>query len=414
MFKLDAYKIYLVLQGASSLIFAVIFTVNMLYQVTMAELSPLQLVLVGTVLELSIFLFEVPTGVIADVYSRRLSIIIGYFIIGAGFILEGSIPIFLSIALGQALWGLGYTFTSGATEAWLSDEIGEDAAGRAFLRGSQAGTIGGLIGIGISVILGSIRVNIPIVAGGVLFALLGIFLILMMPEAGFKPTPRQQRDTWGSMVNTFRGGLGMVRLRPALLTILAIGLFYGLYSEGYDRLWTKHILDSFTLPTMGALEPVFWFGIINAVGMLLSIGGTEIARRRVDTASYLNVARSLLAITTVLVISLIGFAQTEYFVLALALIWVIWVARNVIGPLYTAWVNQGLDSQVRATVLSMSGQVDAIGQILGGPIMGLIGSQISVQAAITASGLILSPVLALYGRAIRRANPELSSEGAAD
>ena len=80
MFKFDAYKVYLALQGASSLIFAVIFTVNILYQVTMAELSPLQLVLVGTVLELSIFLFEVPTGVIADVYSRRLSIIIGYFI----------------------------------------------------------------------------------------------------------------------------------------------------------------------------------------------------------------------------------------------------------------------------------------------------------------------------------------------
>jgi DHA3 family tetracycline resistance protein-like MFS transporter len=405
LFKLDAYKVYLVLGGASSLIFAVVFTVNMLYQVTMAELTPLQLVLVGTVLELSVFLFEVPTGVVADVYSRRLSIIIGYFIIGAGFVLEGSIPSFLTIALGQALWGLGYTFTSGATEAWISDEIGEEAAGRAFLRGGQAGNIGGLIGIGVSVVLGSIQVNIPIVAGGVLFTLLGVLLILVMPEDGFKPTPRDQRDTWESMSETFRGGVRMVRLRPALLIILGIGLFYGLYSEGYDRLWTKHLLETFTLPLLGDLEPVVWFGIINAMGMLLSLGGTEIARRKVDTASYLNVARSLLVITSVLVVSLIGFAQTEYFVLALSLIWIIRIARSVIGPLYTAWLNQGLDSQVRATVLSMSGQVDAIGQILGGPIIGLIGSNVSVRAALTASGLILSPVLALYGRAIQRGEP---------
>jgi DHA3 family tetracycline resistance protein-like MFS transporter len=412
LFKLDAYKVYLTLEGASSLIFAIIFTVNMFYQVTIAELTPLQLVLVGTVLELSIFLFEVPTGVIADVYSRRLSIIIGYIIIGAGFILEGSIPTFLAIALGQALWGLGYTFTSGATEAWLSDEVGEQAAGRAFLRGSQAGTLGGLIGIGASVVLGSIRVNVPIVVGGVLFALLGLILILVMPEEGFKPTPREQRDTAGSMVHTLRGSVRMIRLRPALLTILAIGLFYGLYSEGYDRLWTRHLLDSFTLPELGSLEPVVWFGIINAVGMLLSIGGIEIARRIVDTTSYLGVARALLAITTVLIISLIGFARTEYFVLSLSLIWVIRVTRNIIGPLYTAWVNQGLDSQVRATVLSMSGQVDAIGQILGGPIMGLIGSNISVKAAITASGLILSPVLAFYGWATRRGEPEF--EGAVE
>jgi DHA3 family tetracycline resistance protein-like MFS transporter len=190
-----------------------------------------------------------------------------------------------------------------------------------------------------------------------------------------------------------------------LLIILGIGLFYGLYSEGYDRLWTKHLLETFTLPLLGDLEPVVWFGIINAMGMLLSLGGTEIARRKVDTASYLNVARSLLVITSVLVVSLIGFAQTEYFVLALSLIWIIRIARSVIGPLYTAWLNQGLDSQVRATVLSMSGQVDAIGQILGGPIIGLIGSNVSVRAALTASGLILSPVLALYGRAIQRGEP---------
>ena len=104
MLKLDAYRVYLILEGAAALIYSVIFTVSMVYQVSVARLNPLQLVLVGTVLEATVFLFEVPTGVVADVYSRRLSVILGYFIIGLGFILEGSLPFFWAIASGQALW----------------------------------------------------------------------------------------------------------------------------------------------------------------------------------------------------------------------------------------------------------------------------------------------------------------------
>ena len=82
------------------------------------------------------------------------------------------------------------------------------------------------------------------------------------------------------------------------------------------------------------------------------------------------------------------------------MVWLINIAREIIGPVYTAWVNQRLDSKVRATVLSMSGQVDAIGQILGGPGVGMIGKLVSVRAALLASGIILSPALALYQRAL--------------
>lgn len=402
MLKLDAYKVYLTLEGVAALIFSVIFTVNMVYQVSVAQLTPLQLVLVGTMLETTIFLFEVPTGVVADVYSRRLSVIIGYLITGLGFILEGSFPVFWTIMFGQVLWGLGYTFTSGATQAWISDEIGEEAASNAFIRGSQAGTVGALVGIVLSVLLGSIRVNIPIIVGGIMFLCLGGYLILVMPERGFKPTPSEERTSWGNMVATFRGGLHMINRRPILYTILFIGLFYGLYSEGYDRLWTKHLLDNFSLPVLYGLKPVAWFGIINAVGMLLSLGSTELVRRRIDTNSKGNITRLLMLVTGVLATSLVGLAWAMNFGLALILIWLIDMARSVIYPVYTGWVNQRIDSQVRATLLSMTSQVDAIGQITGGPFLGLIGNSVSVRAAITASGLILSPVLGLFARAARQ------------
>ena len=85
MKKLPAYRVYLITEFTVAIFFAMIFVASGVYQVTTVGLDPLQLVLVGTTLELSAFLGEVPTGVVADAYSRRLSIIIGYVLIGAGF-----------------------------------------------------------------------------------------------------------------------------------------------------------------------------------------------------------------------------------------------------------------------------------------------------------------------------------------
>ena len=104
-------------------------------------------------------------------------------------------------------------------------------------------------------------------------------------------------------------------------------------------------------------------------------------------------------------------------VLAVGMIWLIDVFRSLNSPLYTTWVNQRLDPQVRATVLSMSSQVDAIGQITSGPVLGVIGSKISVRAAITASGLLLAPILGLLLRALRLPTepaPEMTESPAAE
>jgi MFS transporter, DHA3 family, tetracycline resistance protein len=398
--KLDAYKTYLFLSGASALFFTLVFTVNMVYQVQTVGLTPLQLVLVGTTLEVVIFLFEVPTGIVADVYSRRLSIIIGLFLIGLGFIVEGSVPRFEAILLAQVLWGLGITFTSGATEAWITDEIGEDRAGQAFLRGSQVGQIVGLAGTVIAVVLGSLLLTLPIVLGGMLFLVLAVFLMLFMPETGFQPTPREERTSWQQMGHTLRSGVGLVRVRPILLTILGIGLFYGLYSEGLDRLGTPHLLQNFVLPTIGNFQPVVWIGMIDLVLGLLGIVATQLVIKRLDTTNHLAVARASFLFSALLVASLLGFALAGSFVVAVVASLAIGILRTLIGPIQATWINQHVDSNVRATVISMSGQVDAFGQIAGGPIVGVIGN-ISIRAALVASGLILSPVLFLYARATR-------------
>lgn len=401
MQRLDPIRVFLILRGGSAFLHTLIFTVNMVYQAETVGLSPLQLVLVGTTLEMSAFLFETPTGILADVYSRRLSVIIGVALMGIGFMIEGSFPFFAAVLLNQVLWGLGYTFTSGATEAWLADEIGEEAAGSIFLRGSQVGQVAGLIAIPLSVALASIAIQLPIVLGGLLFVGLAIFLWLTMSETSFAPTPPEERNSWGQMLETARQGVQMVHTRPLLRVILAISLVVGLYSEGYDRLWTPHLLENFTFPVLFGLQPIVWFGIIRAGSHLFSIGATEIVRRQRITDASRRLLTLMTTLNGTMLLALLLLAWAGNFWVALLALWIFSTARNILGPLDSAWIVRHTSGQARATAISFSSQLNAIGQVVGGPAVGWIGTVVSLPAALTASALLMSPILPLLARGRR-------------
>lgn len=400
MVKLSAYKLYLLLVGCQSLAFGTIFTVNLVYHATTVGMNPLQLTLVGTALELAILLGELPTGLLADLYSRRLSVIIGFFLMGVGFLAEGSFPSFTMILAATVLWGVGVTFTSGALEAWVADEVGEAQAAQAFVRGAQLNQLGALAGAALSVTLASFFITLPILTGGVMLILLAGWLLLVMPETGFKPASRDHQNVWQSMGKTLAQGTALVRWRPILLTIVGIGFCYGLFSEGFDRLWTAHLLTNFTLPSLGQLQPVVWFGIITTVAKALSFGLIEVVQRRVDTRQPRALVTALLAINSVQVLALILFGLTNAFGIALLAYWTVVTVGAINRPLYLTWVNQQAEPQVRATLFSFMGQTDAVGQLIGGPITGTMGTLFSLRSALVTAGLLLSPVLWLESRAL--------------
>jgi MFS transporter, DHA3 family, tetracycline resistance protein len=111
---------------------------------------------------------------------------------------------------------------------------------------------------------------------------------------------------------------------------------------------------------------------------------------------------------------MLGFALSPYLVLALSLYLVVSAARSIHIPLQTAWINQKLDSKVRATVHSMFGQVDAIGQMLGGPIVAVIAAVGSAVASLVTSSLLLSPALFFIRRANSQSGKEADGEVKAD
>lgn len=405
--RMDAATVYLLVSGVDAFRQRLTYTLLAVYYVTVVGMDPLQLVLVGTVLEAATLLFEVPTGVIADAYSRRLSIVLGFVLVGVAFVLEGNVSLFgragyLSlfglVLVAEVIRAVGETCLSGATQAWLADEVGEDRLGLLFVRGAQIRRLSGLLGIGASVGLGSLSLSLPVIVGGALGIILALFLAVAMPERGFQPLPRTSHVA--GLRQTVTAGVEQFRQQPLLLIFLGVAAAFGASSEGYDRLWEAHFLTEFSFPALGELQPVVWFGIFTGVGSLLSIVVAQVMTRLDLTDDRVLARYSLLAHGGWTVAAcVLGLAPT--FTVAVLALWTAGVLRGISDPLMSTWITRTVPPRVRATVLSTLSQGDAFGQMLGGPVVGLVGTVHSLRAALVAAGLLHAPVVLLLTRARR-------------
>lgn len=411
---LGAYPVYLLLEGAVSLLLSLTYAVNLVYQVQVAHLNALQLVLVGTALEGTCLLLQVPTGIFADLVSRRRSILLGVVFLGFGGLMQGAFAFFATILLSSVLAGIGFCFLGGAEEAWIAGEVGEERVTHVFLRGAQVGQIGSLLGVLAGTGLALARLALPLLAGGALLLALAAALVVVMPERHFTPAQGGERATWRSAAATLRQSTGLVRRSPLLLTIVVVALFSGMSSEGFDRLNVAHFLHDFSIPPLGPLQPVAWFGAMKLAATLLGLLGVEVARRRVATphaAARANaLARGLLVLDGLLVVSLVAFGLARGFAFAVAAYLAVGVLRTTSQPLYSAWLTRAAPPAMRATVISMSGQMDALGQVAAGPVVGVIGLVRSLRAALVTTGLLLAPALLLYARAPRSPAPLAQGE----
>jgi MFS transporter, DHA3 family, tetracycline resistance protein len=396
-----AGTIWLALWAADGFFFHLDSTVFSVFLILQVGLDPLQLVLMGTILEVSYLVFEIPTGIVADAVSRKWSIVIGYLGTGIAFVVLGLADSFAIAAASQVLYGVSATFVSGADVAWLTDEVGEDAARPLYVRSEQFYNGGALVGIVASVALASVALRLPILICGAGYVGLGVALVFLMTESR-RPSRDVGTKLRRSMRNTLRSAVRQVRAQHVLLLILATAALHGASTEGWDRLSDLHFLRGIGLPSLGDLNRVVWFGILDGVALVLGIGALSYVKRRGHLEGHGHVAKILAVVDVLLIVGVVGFAVVGSFWWAVCLFWIVGGLRSVRGPIFTAWINQGLDPATRATINSMGGQADAVGQALAGPVVGGVGRAVSVPWAISLAGLIRLPILFLYLRAIRR------------
>jgi DHA3 family tetracycline resistance protein-like MFS transporter len=271
-----------------------------------------------------------------------------------------------------------------------------------FLRASRIRYIGSVGGLLLQVAIGIYSLRAGVIVGGAVVVLAGLLSILFMPETGFQRRPKSER---GSPVSELRttavSGFRYAWAAPVILLLVGVDFFMGMSSEAFDRLKEAHFLRDVGLPSVGDLDPVVWFGIFWLVGMVLGFFATGWLIKRFERGGRKVVTSWLFALTVVQMVAMIVFALTGLTWLAIGALLGVFLTRNLAEPLYTIWLNEQItDSSVRATVLSISGQADAIGQAGGGPVLGVIGNVWGIRAALTAGALVIAPALWLYGRAI--------------
>jgi DHA3 family tetracycline resistance protein-like MFS transporter len=162
------------------------------------------------------------------------------------------------------------------------------------------------------------------------------------------------------------------------------------------------MLNSFVFPTIWNLKPVVWFGIISMVATLLATIVTEVLSRKTDTYDHKSTVKALFVVNLLLTLGVVAFGFAGGFVAAVAAYWFASTFREARGPIYDAWTNQNLEPKVRATVFSMCSQANAVGQIVGGPILGIVASIFAIRTSIVAAGLVLIPTLFLYNYSFRK------------
>jgi DHA3 family tetracycline resistance protein-like MFS transporter len=388
--------------GLQVLLYVPTWVVMAVYLVQELGLSPLELVLMGTAMEAAVFLFEVPTGVLADTFSRRASLIVGYLGMGAAWMAVALVSEPWAIIALWALWGISYTFTSGAEEAWITDEVGVEEVGRVFLSGERVHYIGSIGGLILQVGIGVVSLQAGVIVGGAAVFVAGVLCLFLMPETGFRRRPRAERGSpLTAMRTTAVKGARYAWVAPVILLLVSVTFFMGMSSEAFDRLKEAHFLREVGLPGVGDLDPVVWFGMLWLAGMILGFFAVGRLLKRFERGGSQIVASSLFAFTLFELAAMLLFALTGSPWVAIAAALGVFLARNLATPMYTIWLNEQItDSTVRATVHSIAGQADAIGQAGGGPALGLIGNVWGIRAALTAGALVIAPALALYARAI--------------
>ena len=413
------YRLYLVLECGMSFLLGISYATVTVYWVTAGRLNPLQLLLLGTSLELSYFVFQLPTGVLADLLSRRLCVLTGLFIVGVAQVMASLSPSFGNLMASWALLGLGAALNNGAQDAWIADELsaelGDHRMTGIYLRATQLGLIATVAGSLLSGVIALAGLELPLRVGGALTCLLAIGLAVVMPENNFHRAKAAAgvgqvvRQAGSMLADQVRATHRAVVAVPGLVLLFGMTLFAGMWSESFDRLWGAFLLRDIRFPHLGGLHPAMWFSLFACAAAVLGLGATEVAKRRTERLGPDSIVGALLVLTLAIGAAVVGMATAHAFAVVAATYLVVSVLRPVLDPLLSGWMVGRIDPSVRATALSAKDMFDSGGQIVGGPIVGAIGTLASLRIALLAGAAALAPAAALIAAASGRIRPRAAA-----
>ena len=406
---------YLTLTLLTTLASSFIWGINTIFLLD-AGLSNVEAFAANAFFTAGMVIFEVPTGVVADTRGRRFSYVLGTLTLFASTLLyllmwQVSAP-FWGWALASILLGLGFTFFSGATEAWLVDALTatgftghlEHVFGRAQSVGGVAMLVGSVAG---GVVAQVTDLGVPYLLRAGMLAVAAVVALRYMVDLGF--TPRRDLGPVAAVREVVRGSVdGGFRNPPVRWLMLAApftagtGIYVFYAAQPY-------LLELFGDPnaySIAGLAAAIFAGVQIAGGLLVPYT-RRLFRRRTDA-----VLVSILA--GIILVAALGL--TSSFVVAIGAL-AAWSFINAVArPMRAAYLNGIVPSEQRATVLSFDSLMASAGGVVAQPALGRVadiggyGASYLVTAAINIVGL---PFILLARRERAASDPILPDEAAA-
>jgi len=352
------------------------------YLVTDANLSASQLLLIGVGQAIIAFIFELPAGVLADTISRKWSLIISHILMGIAMIATGLVTDFRLLVITQMLWGVSWTFASGADVAWITDELNEPKRiSGVLVKSERAKLIGaavGIVGLGILAALTNRSVAM-IVAGSAMF-LLSVYILFRFREQNFVPTSTKR---WLASWSILKQGIMLAfRSRTILVIFAATFLINGAASVG--RLYQRRLVDV-GLPS----DPVIWFAVLGILTLLLGAIALRIIERHIDGTKTPWISYILACMVGVVGLVVLAFVP-EKISGSVAILLVAGFAVPIGRTMGTILVNQKTSSSVRATVHSLLAQAKYLGEIILGLVIAVVAGLLGISMAFLVSAALFT------------------------
>jgi MFS family permease len=387
---------YFAISGVFTLSASLIWGVNTLFLLD-AGLDILGVFVAGAAFTAGNVLFEIPTGVIADTVGRRASLLCSAAILCAGTLAYVAIPhgpwspLAPFVAASLAL-GLGFSFYSGALEAWLVDALAasgfDGELDAVFSRGAMVSGAAMLIGTLGGGLLGQVHLGLPFLARSALLTLVFTIALLGLRDLGFRPRP-----------------LRLDTLRAELAGVARAGLRYGWSQRSLRRLMlASAVQTSFVIWGFYAWQPYFqemldtdavWFaGVIAAAVALSGMLGNGV----VDYFARLCGKRTTLLLWAAAIQSLaaVGVGLAPDFPTALMCLLIVTGTMGVVGPVRQAYLHQRVPGEKRATVVSFDSMVASLGGVGGQAGLGYLARLRDYPTGYVAGGVIALLAIPLY------------------
>jgi MFS family permease len=388
---------YLVISGLFTLSASLIWGINTLFLLD-AGLTIFEVFVANAVFTAAMALFEVPTGVVADTRGRRASFLLSESTLAVGTLayvgvaaIEGGLLLF---CLAGVILGLGYTFYSGAVEAWLVDAL--KATGYrheldgVFARASIVSSIAMIAGTVGGGLLGQLDLSLPYLArtGLVLMALAVGFRT--MHDIGFTPRTLRLQGIVGEMRKVGRAGISYGWQKPAVrLLVMESFLTWGFFA------WAWYAWQPYFLELYG--ENAIWLsGVIAAFFALAGIAGNVLVKRLARPGRRRTTI--LLGAASVFTLTMVATGAIRSFWITVPVFLLGAVAGGVLQPVRQTYLHQSIPTSERATLVSFDALVGSLGSVGGQTGLGYLSQVRSIPAGFVVGGLATILAIPIFGR----------------